>query len=550
MDSSTNAHKVHLTQKQKERRGQLDINSSKFNVVLFRMGIAKVKIEDWIVLQRSRFEVTVDGEPYSALQLYFNFQNGDYLIRVWGKTHSKGNIMNSATEFESLCNYVFVQGLACCPGQIGNGVAESLVSVDYPFQRRISPDCAVFHLTQGSVIDNAPVDICLHCTSDTEAKIEIKEEASDTYVSLLKDPLNFYPRTEMRETTLGDTEDLKEDHTKYGIKKRKRNKEHLKKKAPKPIPSEPFEVKKTECEHCGTPIIEGGENDSLDLHYKECSIAVEKARQQVLSLIYSEPKKPKEPKKVNPEGPVVCHICGKEGTHKSMHQHMHRHKLEENPLQCPYSRCGTLFETEEATKLHVTNIHLRKHKFYCEICGLSCTDKRRLANHVQAVHKKMSLDIKCTECDEIFINESAMRRHRIIVHRPDKFKCNDCEKSFASSQQLRRHNIVHTGEKPLQCDECGKKLGKKGDLEDHIRTHTGEKPFACQLCPYKGSSKSLLYHHKKQKHKAEFAEERKQKEEAKIKISTTKNDGDGEDQSASNQDQSASTQDQSAINQD
>ena len=89
-----------------------------------------------------------------------------------------------------------------------------------------------------------------------------------------------------------------------------------------------------------------------------------------------------------------------------------------------------------------------------------------------------------------------------------------------------------------------------------MRTHTGEKPFACQYCLYKGSSKSLLYHHKKQVHKAEFAEEKRLKEEAKVRVSV-KNDRAGEDlsvgnydQSSSSQDQGTSSQHQSASNQD
>ena len=154
------------------QRGQMDINSPKLNVLLFRMGIAKVTIEDWIVLQHSTFDITVDGEPYSALQLYFNSQNGEYLIRVWGKTHSKGKIAKSMAELELLCNNIFVKGPACCPGQIGNDATESFISIEYPFKRRISPDCTIAHLPEGSY--HVPVEICSQCKISTKGKIEIK----------------------------------------------------------------------------------------------------------------------------------------------------------------------------------------------------------------------------------------------------------------------------------------------------------------------------------------------------------------------------------------
>ena len=552
MDSTEDSQNEHLTQKQ-EPRGQFDTDSSKLNAVLFRMGIAIVKIENWIILQRSRFETIVAGEPYSALQLYFNSQNGEYIIRVWGKTHSKGRIENdSEGEFESLCNTVFLQGMACCPGQIRNSAedAETLDPVDYPFQRIVSPNCAIFYLPQGPS-DQVPVDICPQCTSDTKAKIKIKEEIPDTCLSLTKDPLNFYSKTETEDNTWRNTEDLKAGYTKYGTK-RGRPRKNME------------NAKMLTCDLCPftTPHAYSLKRHVKTVHYKirdlactECDYAASQKHDFIVHMVNVHKMdekqfkcdKPKEPQ--DPNAHVVCHICGHEGTKKAIHQHMLRHKLEENPLCCPHSRCGALFATEEETKLHIQNEHLRKHKFYCDVCGLMCSDKRRLSNHVLSVHKKMSLDIKCTECEEIFVNSSSMQRHRIRVHRPDKFKCNDCNKSFASAGELKRHNNSHTGEKPFQCSECGQGLYTKEDLVDHLRTHTGEKPFACQYCLYKGSSKSLLYHHKKQVHKAEFAEERRRKEEANIRVST-KIERAGEDLSAINQDQSTSRQDQSTSRQD
>ena len=149
-----------------------------------------------------------------------------------------------------------------------------------------------------------------------------------------------------------------------------------------------------------------------------------------------------------------------------------------------------------------------------------CPDKSTLTAHVTIVHKKMSMDIKCTECDQIFVSGQAMQKHRTIVHYPDKYRCQECQKSFSVPSGLQRHMIAHTGIRPFKCDQCGRGLKSKPDLEDHMRTHTGEKPFACQHCSYKGSSTSLLYHHVKQRHKAEFEEERRQKESAKIRVTT------------------------------
>ena len=51
-------------------------NCAEFVGVLSRLEIVMVKIEDWMILQRSVFDITVDGEPFTALQLYFNIKTG------------------------------------------------------------------------------------------------------------------------------------------------------------------------------------------------------------------------------------------------------------------------------------------------------------------------------------------------------------------------------------------------------------------------------------------------------------------------------------------
>ena len=68
-------------------------NCAEFVGLLSRLEIVMVKIESWMILQRSVFDITVNGEPFPALQLYFNIKTGTYLTRVWGRTHSKGEIL-------------------------------------------------------------------------------------------------------------------------------------------------------------------------------------------------------------------------------------------------------------------------------------------------------------------------------------------------------------------------------------------------------------------------------------------------------------------------
>ena len=91
--------------------------------LISRMNIVMLEIGDWKIFQRSKFEITLDGQPYPALQLYFNSNTGVYLTRVWGKTFLKGEIApNSLEEIRILCGQIFREGLACCPGNINTNL--------------------------------------------------------------------------------------------------------------------------------------------------------------------------------------------------------------------------------------------------------------------------------------------------------------------------------------------------------------------------------------------------------------------------------------------
>ena len=187
-------------------------------------------------------------------------------------------------------------------------------------------------------------------------------------------------------------------------------------------------------------------------------------------------------------------------------------------LLCSSSACGIIFSTKEEKRRHEISVH-RPKVHCCEKCGKTFRFRGLLNDHVVVVHDKKSLDIKCNLCDEVFTKYAMRDHHRNIVHFPNKFKCEICTTTFGSSQKLKRHGIVHSGERNFPCQDCDRKFKTKQVLVDHKRSHTGEKPFACKHCPYRGATSSLLHHHKRQKHKAEFEDERKQKEKEKIKIS-------------------------------
>ena len=107
-------------------------------------------------------------------------------------------------------------------------------------------------------------------------------------------------------------------------------------------------------------------------------------------------------------------------------------------------------------------------KFMCNICGHTTNRQIYLQNHVQLVHQKKSFDVKCTECDLVFVDHPRMIKHRNLVHFPDKYRCSVCQKSFATKTLMTRHMAVHDAEGQFECELCGRKVKKLDALRDRV----------------------------------------------------------------------------------
>ena len=99
-------------------------------------------------------------------------------------------------------------------------------------------------------------------------------------------------------------------------------------------------------------------------------------------------------------------------------------------------------------------------KYICNLCGHQFGKKANLQQHVHLIHQKKSYNVKCTECDLIFVCHNRMIRHRNLVHFPDKYRCTVCRKSFANKTLMTRHMAVHDAEGHFGCEVCGRKLKK------------------------------------------------------------------------------------------
>ena len=100
-----------------------------------------------------------------------------------------------------------------------------------------------------------------------------------------------------------------------------------------------------------------------------------------------------------------------------------------------------------------------------------------------------------SKCDKIFVNISALARHKKKTKSDKKFSCSWCDYKSSCKRNLKVHERTHTGDKPFSCSQCNYRGLTSSHLKQHELTHTGAKPYSCSFCDYKSTQKSNLKKH-------------------------------------------------------
>ena len=151
--------------------GNLDFDVDDVDSVLESLSLASFIRNDYLIVTRLDFDVTVFDEPHIALMFYYNMKSGRFLARLWNKTVASGKAL-TLEKFVDVCKGHFSQGQLCL------GFPESeefcqfcltdplyLVSQS-PFPRRISRACNGF-ITDGPGSNSTA---CNECANIKEPK--------------------------------------------------------------------------------------------------------------------------------------------------------------------------------------------------------------------------------------------------------------------------------------------------------------------------------------------------------------------------------------------
>ena len=101
--------------------------------------------------------------------------------------------------------------------------------------------------------------------------------------------------------------------------------------------------------------------------------------------------------------------------------------------------------------------------------------KNHLSKHVSTVHeekkrKKAQKIHFCTICEGPFETKRKLIQHIDAVHEKKKpFKCNLCDTTFALRHHLENHILaIHEIKKPFQCPKCDVQFLKKCFIKIHV----------------------------------------------------------------------------------
>ena len=174
--------------------------------ILEDLSLSLVQVEEWVQIQRTRFDLRINEEPYHSIQIFANLETRLFVVRVWGRTRDRGQF-TSEEDLKDLCVTNF-SNTSACVGYLGPhpGGGLKLVHENFPCSRWISKNCAV---TFSQNIDNLIIGLCPACSGpDVGIKRErLKEDMIDTSDPPLSSVTGFL-KQELQEEIADDSSDM------------------------------------------------------------------------------------------------------------------------------------------------------------------------------------------------------------------------------------------------------------------------------------------------------------------------------------------------------
>ena len=447
-----------------------------------------VQVENWLVIQRRRFDLRLYEEPFHAIRVLVDLDSGKFVHRIWGRTRENGHL-SGIEDLIALLWSVFHQTVACLGFPHSSSFNSSTIQLEHPVSRQVSRDCLfTYQIDSGGENHNesAGIGLCANCAS---VKSAIEKPEEDSKYEQVQSVSNF--------------------------KRKKRSRAKAKKEA----------------------LVD--EEEILATRPPRFFREAQKLYQSGSSIKQSSSNKKPTRRNSSKEGesdPDVCPIRLKRLSKVTVDSNV-AVQMSQDKFKCP--TCDKIFESEKMATKHRIFKHMFG-AFFCHLCDFECRHADEYFNHVADEHEG---EIKCPNCETALFEavEGAkkdfcehygaclrIKREQLILEEDENstvaegdkrnYSCELCGKTFYPEYRLREHMNWHAGVKTYKCRECDFATHLYGSLYSHSKIHLREKGltkfesdtlnsevlliFECDVegCDKKYNSKDAMHAHKRKFH--------------------------------------------------
>ena len=278
-----------------------DFKRSDATHILKDLSLSYVVLGDYVVIMNDHEDVTFSGEPYIALQLWFNTKTGNVICRVWNRTIASDKIVNITQLTEACISHL--QGRPCLgyPLDANEEMMQEFMIVKTPIPRKVSLKCLKV-LANDQDANRKSCNQCLKL-----GELEVNKKDQDSEVSYFDEQYISSPDNENylqeEQGHFGKVEEVMEETFKGEVEEE----------------SDPVQPQESETDHNPYPCWEELDAQSTASHHKG----------------------------------VVCNKCSKVFKNKrSLHAHMkEKHLVAPEVHLCPV--CGASFGRKSNMKAHM-----------------------------------------------------------------------------------------------------------------------------------------------------------------------------------------------------
>ena len=145
-------------------------------------------------------------------------------------------------------------------------------------------------------------------------------------------------------------------------------------------------------------------------------------------------------------------------------------------------KCGGACSTKNSLERHMSKCgDSPTTVFNCEKCGAACSTKYALERHMKRCGTDGKSEVLCIQCGKTFASEFNFKRHPCKQDKSEEFKCPICDLDLSSKWSLERHLKNHESDEmktTVSCTYCDETFVSDFNMRRH-RLGCGNSPSLC-----------------------------------------------------------------------